>query len=266
MRANGKFTPLALGPERLLGVGLIKQPDSASDRMVGSMPTGRQLLGPDNRPAVGALGVLVDNALGFSSLSTLPAGSWTVSTEIWLDVLSPLDSGSSRHYVEGRTLVAGAFATGQVTDGQGGLLAVARQRNRLVSQTTDDLITNIPSGVDVRTDGDVLRLLGVETLDATSVVATCGPELQNVLGMMHGGISLAISEIAATWSRVQAGSNLATSSVHVIHSLPVPAGSDVVFTATTRRSGQRFWVTDVEAVAEGKPCVIAQVSAHDQET
>ncbi len=57
----------------------------------------------------------MDNALGFSVMSTLPAGSWTVSTEMWLDVLAPLDSAGTRHHVEGRTLARGSYASGQVT-------------------------------------------------------------------------------------------------------------------------------------------------------
>ena len=83
----------ATGPETLFGVGQVEH-DEGTVR--GSMPTGSPLVGPDGRPSVGALGVLVDNVLGYSIIDSLELGIWSVSTEIWLHLLAPLPTDGGR--------------------------------------------------------------------------------------------------------------------------------------------------------------------------
>ena len=90
---------------------------------------------------------------------------------------------------------------------------------------------------------------------------TVTPALENPRRMLHGGISLCASEVAATRSRRVAGSDLGTSSLHIVHSRAIPAGSRVEFHTTTQHAGRSLWITDVIGVVDGRTCTIARVSA-----
>ena len=83
-------TVLTTAPDVLFGVDSVGPLAATGDGMHGSMRLDDRHVGPDGRPAVGALGVLVDEVLGYSIIASLPPRSWTVSTEIWVDVLGPL--------------------------------------------------------------------------------------------------------------------------------------------------------------------------------
>ncbi|MGY0541457.1 PaaI family thioesterase [Nocardioides sp. YJ-D4] len=248
----------ARGPETLFGVGVVTQPSPASDLIRGSQPT--ILEGPDGRPAVGSLGVLADNVLGYSLIASLPEGSWTVSTEIWIDVVAPLPTRQTGVLAEGRTVQRGSYATGSVTDNDGDLLALIRERGRLVDTPVTALARDVPAAP-ARIGTDVMDRLGLLPKDDDTLIVEVDEELENPRRALHGGVSLCAAEVAASWSRVQANPDLATSSLHVVHNRPIPSGCVVEFRATTRHAGRRLWVTDVTGLVEGRAAVIARVTA-----
>jgi acyl-coenzyme A thioesterase PaaI-like protein len=246
---------LATGPEAMFGVGAVASVDGS---VVGSMPTGAPFTGPDGRPAPGALGVLVDDVLGYAIIDSLPPGSWSVSTEIWIDLLAPLPADGSRVHAEARAVQAGSFATGRVVDAEGRLLAECRERGREIADGPDagdlpafelpDGVVDLAELIGLRADGDRL------TLDVT-------PVLGNPRRMLHGGVSLCASELAATRSRQADAPRLVTTSLHIVHARPVPAGARMEFDVTTRHAGRSLWISDVVGSVAGRPCTLARVSA-----
>jgi acyl-coenzyme A thioesterase PaaI-like protein len=88
------------GPQSLFRIGRVVA-DGAVVR--ASMPTGPWLRGPGGGSTAGALGVLVDNVLGYAMIGSRPPEQWSVSTEIALDVLGPLPADGSPLYAEART-------------------------------------------------------------------------------------------------------------------------------------------------------------------
>jgi uncharacterized protein (TIGR00369 family) len=250
-------TVLVSAIDLLLGVediGLSGEPDSG---MRGRMPLDERHLGPDGRVSVGALGVLVDEVLGYSLIASTPPGSFQVSTEIWVDVLAPLRPGAMLH-ATGRTVQVGSFATGWLVDDEGRCVAECRERGREIDDVpAPEWAPTSPAAAG--REAGTAAVLGLSLADPSTLTVT--PELENPRHMLHGGASFAAAELVATWSRQAAGSELTTSSVHCVHSRPAPAGALVELTATTVHAGRSLWVSDVSGTVDGRPVVLARVTA-----
>jgi len=231
------------------------------DAVHARMALGAAHVGPDGRPSVGALGVLVDEVLGFAIMASLPPGSWSISTEIWVDQLRPPPPGSTTIRARSTSVTAGSFAVGCVLDADGNVLAECRERGRaLVRPGT---LSSAPAlSPDGRPAADFTELLGLRLQDdRTQARLDVTPALTNPSNVLHGGVSLAACEQLATASRVAAGSTLPTTSVHVVHTRPAPFGAEVLLTSRTVHAGRSLWLTDVAALVDGKVCATARVSA-----
>src|SRR5688572_524684 len=117
----------ASGPDELFGIGPLEQHGGA---ITGSMHAGPWTLGADGRPAVGALGVLADNVLGYAVMASLTPGSWSISTEIWIDLVGPVPTLETKLTAEAVPSQAGSFSLGRIIDEHGRPVAECRQRGR----------------------------------------------------------------------------------------------------------------------------------------
>lgn len=215
--------------------------------------------GADGRPSVGALGVLADEVLGYALMASLPEDSWSISTEIWLDVVGDLPSTGIDLVGHATPVQAGSYSVGDIRDGKGRLLVSCRQRGRCAPRPPADpaaapVVVASASGDGIEAVLGLRPAAGAWALDAR-------PELANPTGMLHGGISLAASEVLATRERVDRGSTLRTTSVHIVHARGVPAGGEVVFEVEHRHVGRTLWVTHVVGRVAGKVSTIATVTA-----
>lgn len=246
---------LPTGPEELFGVGAVA---AVGGSVVGSMPSGAPFTDLHGRPTLGALGVLVDDVLGYAINDSLSPGTWSVTTEIWVDLLAPLPADGSRVRADGRALQAGSFATGRVLDADGHLLAECRERGRAtanVPEAAGGPSFELPDGAD-----DLAGLIGLRA-EGDHLVLEVTPVLGNPHRILHGGLSLCASDLAATRSREADAPGLVTTSLHIVHARPVPIGARVEFTVTTRHAGRTLWVSDVVGTVAGRPCTLARVSA-----
>jgi len=218
--------------------------------------------GAEAVPSVGALGVLVDDVLGCSMNDSLVGASWSVSSDIWIDLLAPLPAAGSRLVAEGHSLHADevwAYAQGRVFDSGGRLLGTCRQRGRAMSDKPDDL--RPPPFELPACPADVTDLLGLVPNGLESMELAITPALANPRRMLHGGVTLCASEVVATRARLARDPALATVSVHIAHTRPISAGATVEFHAKHRHTGRSTWHTDVTGWVEGKVVSVAQVSA-----
>lgn len=248
------------GPEWTFGVGAVQQD---GDRVVGSMPTGPWFADPGGQAALGSLGVLLDDVLGYSLIASMEQDSWSVSTEIWVDLMAPLPGDGSRLHAEARTLEPGSFAAGSLVGADGRLLATCRQRGRRVEEQPD------PSQSDgehrsraaaVDGMGGLVATLGLEEYD-DRLSLPVRREHENPRRMLHGGVSLAASEAAASWSRRAAGCELPSRSLHIAHLRPIPSGATFELRCTTLHAGRTLWLTDVVGTVDGKVCTTTRVTA-----
>lgn len=243
-------------PDALFAVQALRQhPDGVS----GRMELGVWALGPDGDVALGSLGVLADNVLGYALMASLPQGSWSISTEIWIDLVGRLPQPGEPITASSRPVQVGSFAAGQLCDGAGRVIAECRQRGRGV--VAGELEPDVGQGLSERVGRrDLASLLGLRTEGAAELLESA-PALLNPRRMLHGGVSLAASDVVAAASRLAAGCTLPTTSIHIVHTRGVPAGATVRFAAETRYAGRSLVITDVAGSVDGRTCTLATVTA-----
>lgn len=244
----------------LLGVDVLRQ---CSDGVAGRMELGGWGAGPDGRTAVGALGVFADEVLGYALMASLPQGAWSISTEIWLDVVGDLPGVGASLTGHAVPLQPGAFSRGELRDAAGRVVVECRQRGRRAEAPVSGQLESMVAVGPVRSQGGadgLATLLGMRDEGDTQLVEVHAT-LANPRKMLHGGVSLACSEVAATRSRLRSGCLLPTSSIHIVHTRGVPVGDTVVFHAETRHAGRTLWVTEVVGTVGGRVCTVATVTA-----
>jgi acyl-coenzyme A thioesterase PaaI-like protein len=219
----------------------------------GSMPVGPWLSVHGRTPA-GAVAVLVDDLLGYAIIADLPAGRWSVSAEITLDVLRPLPT-SGLLFADARLVQSdalGGFATGTVTAEDGSLLALCSQRGRFV-HAPEDLVEEGAWGGPPH-DGDLERLLAVRD----GVPMPTSDVLANEGGSLHGGVSMLASDLVAG----ALAPGLVTASLHITYTRAVPIGAEVTWRAAVPHPGRSLTVVDVDGVVDGRTCTTARVVLH----
>ncbi|MDR7254270.1 uncharacterized protein (TIGR00369 family) [Nocardioides sp. BE266] len=236
----------------------ITPPTQDGWRLAADMAVGPHLIGPDGRTAVGGLGVLIDEVLGYAVMAGLGPDAWSISTELWLDVVGALPS-DGRLFADGTSLQHGSFAVGGVADAQGRLVASTRQRGRRIDFDPAGAERR-PADVPAGPSGDLAALLGVE-LQRTGARLVVDEQHVNPRGFLHGGVSFAVCELAATAARVAAGSTLATSSIHVVHTRPAPLGSVAEVVVRPTFTARSLQVSEVSMLVDGRLCASARVSA-----
>ena len=239
------------GPEALLRFGEITVSDD--DVFSGSMPLGAWLEVGGRTPA-GAVAVLVDDVLAYAITAAEPPGSWSVSTEISLEMLRPLPasgtvsvSGVLRHVDP-----LGGLATGTVGAEDGTVLALCSQRGRYV-QAPEGLVEEGAWGGPPE-PGDLARLLAVRA----GVPMATSDVLANESDSLHGGVSMLCSDLVAS----ALAPDLVTASLHITYTRGIPIGAEVLWRADIRHPGRSLTVVDVDGVVDGKVCTTARVVLH----
>jgi uncharacterized protein (TIGR00369 family) len=274
------------GPELIFRVA---RPVAEGEAVSSSMSAGPWLNGPSGRPLAGALGVLIDNVLGYAIMLRRPPGGWSVSAEISVDFCGPVPDDSHVLMAEGHidhSDATGGIASGSVTDSSGRLIALCRQHGRWVPTTPGAA----PAGEtaawtaaaasaaarsawspesagaagSVALPEDLTGLLGGPSAAADGSAHLdlyVTRDLANPLGNLHGGITLYACDLVAQAALDAVAGPPRTTSIHVAYTRPVPAGTAVRFAGRVLHRGRAFAVTQVTALNKsGKPCVIATVT------
>lgn len=216
--------------------------------------------------AMGALGVLVDDALGFAILANRPDGFWSVSTEMRIDMLRPLPAVGAAVRVRASSIASsrsGGAATGEVLAPDGGVIAVGVQRSKFIEGTPGDLPPPVATGSAHVNRSMLATLGGTVTHDdeVTRLALNAGPRLINSLQILHGGVSFAAAALAAACELEARGGPAQPVSAHVSYARPIPACSDVTFTTTVQHLGRSVAVVDVTSYVEDSIRTITRVTA-----
>jgi acyl-coenzyme A thioesterase PaaI-like protein len=247
------------GPERLFGVrGLCWEGAEA----LGTMRMDGWRADAAGRGAEGVLGVLVDDVLGYAAVADPPAGHWSVSTDITLELL---DGWAEANTATARARIVevndgASTCVCRVTDEQGRLIAIASERGRYVPVDEHALAPDQGEPRPVQGEHDASGILELVETGGTIVVPGTAA-LQNRLGSLHGGVSLCAAQIAARRALDRAGlESLSPTAVRIVY--PKPARGSVELHATLRHAGRSFAVIDVEGRSEDRVVVLAQITAH----
>ena len=257
------------GPERLFAIRGLDELRSVSCTV--SMPAGPWLATHNSTGVeVGALGVLMDVTLGY--LVNAAGASWSVSTEMSMDVAASTDTASGPLECTARILhqdASGALVAGIVTDGAGTELVHCTMRGRF-------LRPDVPGPE----DESIVAAREYQEPDRTSLDSLLDPDvrrspaglrvqvsdrLTNPRGMLHGGFILTLVERAAS---VALPRPFRTAAVRVQLARGVPRGASLDVTPHVLHLGRSFGVVQVIVCDDaGRTCAIATVTRQtDPET
>ncbi|MBL7498368.1 thioesterase family protein [Frankia sp. CNm7] len=211
-------------PETRLRVG----PLTLDEGMRAPMRVGPWICGPDGEQAVGALGVIVDDAVGVEVHRHRPAGTHSVTTELSLDVVVPPPWTGPELVATARLAGAGpedGVSRGEVRAGDGRLVAVATGRSRFVPAVgihagVAEIEADPPERVPPADHRSILEALGIADL---AVALEFDPELAGAALLAHepadalipsprptGGLAPVPAGIAASASALPARGGRAT--------------------------------------------------------
>jgi uncharacterized protein (TIGR00369 family) len=224
-------------------------------------------------PTVGPLAILVDAAAGMVNHYRRRADLWTVSSELSLDVspngVEAIDDVAARVVASARAV--GSVGTtplsictltcGDTVIGTGTVRSVfipadgvtAKQQPQTVlgeAPTLADLMA-----VQIQTDQDGSTVLNQHA----------DPDLNNDIGIVHGGMAAAGLELAASAAinSDRSAGLLQTASLRVNFVRPFMAGSTSRYVGTPLRVGRTTGIADAQAIADdGKVALTARVTAY----
>jgi uncharacterized protein (TIGR00369 family) len=245
-------------PENLFDIGPVLA-ESGGAR--ASMPTGPWLRGHDRRLSSAGLGVLLDDVLGQAVLSKRPAGLWSVTTELNIDVAAPLPADGQTVTATASPVLlddAGGLARAEVRDPAGRCLAVGTTWARFVAGVPAEVFDppKLPGDLD---RGERLSdLLQVRVPDSGLLDLPPRVDLGNPQGVLHGGVLLSLAVMSA--EQALHDSRLEVASVRVVYLRP--AVQELKFVPEIVHHGRSLGVVRVDVKnAAGALCTSATVTA-----
>lgn len=260
------------GPEPRLGLTFSEVSDGS---VRWHQPVGDQLVDPAGRFATGGLAVLVDSGIGAENHRRRPAGAWTVTTELRIDVLALPRDGSAGLGVrtdhlgdDGHCLTT----RGEVLDDDGRVLAGGLVKSMAVKGVVDpegyDDEPPWPSALVPGTLAEVLCLSleadhsGPGDTRAVEAVIAPEPSLANPLGNLHGGVFAAVAEVAGS-AVFPHEREVSSSSLDVRYVRQIPLVGPVTVRAEAVHDGRSWGIAHVETRDErGRVCAMATVTVY----
>lgn len=257
--------PIITGPaERVFGVHQISP---AAPEMEIRARTRRWVEGGDGDAPVGVLGVPADNATGYAVIAGAPAGHWSVTTELSLDVFGPIPTNGSDLTVSAALVHSNAstgYSEGEVVDAQGHTVARIRQRGLFVAGHPAEagsaaVLSTGPGPVDLGAFFGVVspgsRKPGAAEIEVTD-------DLVNPLRNLHGGVGFCLVEwMAREGLQAVSGDGLRTTSIHVAYLRPAPLGTTVRVATEVLHCGRSFGLVQVTvSLPSGKPVLVGRVT------
>jgi uncharacterized protein (TIGR00369 family) len=224
-------------------------------------------------PTVGPLAILVDAAAGMVNHYRRRADLWTVSSELSLDV-SP--NGVEAIDDVAAPVVASARAVGSVGTtplsictltcgdtviGAGTVRSVFIPANGVTAKRQPQTVLG-----QAPTLADLMAVRIQADQDGSTVLNQhADPDLNNDIGIVHGGMAAAGLELAASAAinSDRSAGLLQTASLRVNFVRPFMAGSTSRYVGTPLRVGRTTGIADAQAIADdGKVALTARVTAY----
>lgn len=239
----GELVTVLSGPEQLFGVDSI---EGAPDGSVLARQIVRpEVLDAQGVPQLAALGVLVDDVLGYAV--NRQTSRWSVTTELSIDVAGALPSEGDLTCVARPVHVddEGALVRGEVRDAAGRLVALGTLRGRFLDlRPADDLLRSGSSfelGHADRRHIDALLSPEVERIDSGLRVEV-SERFINPAGSLHGGMHFCLVERAG---RLAVPALASTASVRIQMVGRAAPGSQLEVTASIVHRGRSLAVVQV---------------------
>jgi uncharacterized protein (TIGR00369 family) len=205
--------------------------------------------------------VLLDDVLGQAVLIKRPAGLWSVTTELNIDVTAPLPADGNMVSATASPVLlddAGGLARGEVRDAAGRCLAVGTTWARFVAGIPDEVFDPPKLPDDIARGECLSDLLQVRIADTGLLDLPSRVDLGNPQGVVHGGVLLCLAVMSA--DQALHDSQLEVASVRVVYLRP--AVNELKFVPVIVHHGRSLGVVRVDVKnAAGALCTSATVTA-----
>ncbi|WP_293306902.1 PaaI family thioesterase [Mycolicibacterium sp.] len=244
--------------------------------VVASMPLGGMRNPLTGLPSVAGLAILVDDVAGRANFFRRGRGQWTVSSELTVE-LNP-DAAESLLASPDEPVIASARPLGLAGPPLLAVCTLTHCGAVIGGGTVHTMPVNAGPGGPRRIADDPIagdlnaslaQLMAVDPLPVEDGIhrlhQRTDPMINNLLGIVHGGVSSAGLELVASAAINSAGADqpMRTASIRVNFLRPFVAGAQSVYAGTALRVGRSYAVGDARAVGDdGKVAVIARVTGY----
>jgi uncharacterized protein (TIGR00369 family) len=266
-------TPVAYPVNSALGRFGIAQIVDSPDPFVSSMPFAGLVNPVTGLPTVGPLAVLVDHVAGVVNHYRRAADEWTVTSELTLEITPAAmdivaDGTSTTAVATARPIGTrdnAALGSCEIIVGDT-VIAIGTVRSVYIRHPGEFAQQWPPPTVDDDERPTALADIMALELDGTNVIRQrANPVINNSLGIVHGGVSAAGLELAAS-AALNAGrvdEPLHTASLRVNYLRQFLAGGESRYEGSVLRVGRRSGVADAQAIgADGEVALIARLTAY----
>ncbi|MEE6167302.1 MULTISPECIES: PaaI family thioesterase [unclassified Mycolicibacterium] len=264
-------------PNTPLGRFQIETLEEGTDRCVASIPIAGLVNPLTGAPTLGPLAMLVDHIGGLANHLRRNPGEWTVTSELAVEFTGIATTVVARAAEQPVTASARPFGPKgptsmsicELTRGRVPV-ATATVRSfhirapehfeRWPTSSDDTETADVPPTLAARLAVDVAEGGGVKALRQLQ-----DPALNNLIGIVHGGISATALELVAS-AAVNDGRTqrpLQTASLRVNYLRQFVAGGESRYEATALRVGRSSGVADAKAVGtDGQVALLARLTAY----
>lgn len=215
----------------------------------------------------GVLALLADHTLGEVPYLLRPPATWSVTTELTLDFVRPVEPGEALHAWATPTRMeqGGGLVHGVVTDTDESAVALATTRCVFVPAKSEVPLAPV-AGVNTRKSAtsitEHLGLTRSHTDDGAGVHLDDVSGWVNDFGILHGGIWACMAEIAGSEAIAAQNPALSTAQIHTLYFRSGLPGASVSLEASVVHMGRRFAVAQVSGrTADGTLCTLSTVTA-----
>ena len=249
--------------------------DFDNHTVVASMPLGGMRNPLTGQPSIAGLAVLVDDVAGRVNFFRCGRGQWTVSSELTVE-LNP-HAVDSLLASPDEPVIASAWPIGAPGSPMLSLCTLTHRDAVIGSGTVHTVpLSSGPDGP-IRRGRDPLtgdrqatlaQLMAVDPLPVTDGTHRLhqqpDPMINNLIGIVHGGVSSAGLELVASAAiNHEQASPMRTASIRVNFLRPFIAGAQSVYEGTALRIGRSMAVGDARAVGDdGKVAIVARITGY----
>jgi uncharacterized protein (TIGR00369 family) len=261
--------PLSTALGRFGLCGVLDSPDP----FVSSMPLAGLVNPVTGAPTVGPLAVLVDHAGGLVNHYRKAADEWTLTSELTLEITpdalrvvadNPDLVAVATARPSGHRGASDALGCCEITVGDAAI-GIGTVRSFYITRAGEHPTEWPPADIDGQRPTDLAEIMAIDVDDANVIHQRQNSALNNTMGIVHGGVSAAGLELAASaaLNTGRSGALLQTASLRVNYLRPFFSGGESRYVGTALRVGRRSGVADAQAIGpDGQPALIARVTAY----
>ncbi|MCV7278719.1 PaaI family thioesterase [Mycolicibacterium flavescens] len=242
---------------------------------VASIPAGGMVNALTGAPTIAPLAMLVDHACGLVNHRRRDGDEWTVSSELSLEV-DP-DAAAIIAEAPDQPVIATGRPFGTKIDVALALCELAHRDTVLGTATVRSFYIRTPGDLESFSEGptgpmppgtlaDRMRVRVAESGgSARALVQDADPVLNNLIGIVHGGVSAMALEMVAS-AAINAGRDdepLRTASLRINFLRPFHSGAESRYVGTPVRVGRGSGVGEAQAIGPGgATAIIARLTAY----